>query len=71
MDKVPNFSECQPRFIAFCKAHGLMEGDDFKPYEYIIWVQEKVAEFRKLKGFKSHEPFTDVMHAEFTRFLGR
>ncbi|MBE2919991.1 hypothetical protein HPK02_14655 [Anoxybacillus flavithermus] len=71
MAKMPNFSECQPRFIAFCKAHGLTEGDDFKPYEYIIWVQEKVAEFRKLKGFKSHEPFTDGMHAEFTRFLGR
>lgn len=69
MAKVPNLAECQPRFIAYCKAHGLHEGDEWKSYEYINWINRKAAEYKRSIRKSYHDILTPVEHEEFTRFL--
>ncbi|HDR7208202.1 hypothetical protein [Bacillus cytotoxicus] len=51
--KVTNLEECQPRFVSFCKAHNLSEGDEWQTWDYMVWVANKANEFRRLHGLKN------------------
>lgn len=50
MAKVPNLVECQPRFVAYCKAHGLREGDEWQTWEYMAWISKKQRNFASYTG---------------------
>ena len=72
MAKVPNLAECQPRFVAYCEANGLHEGDEWQTWEYMAWISKKAAEFRKLHGLSRWDSFNKLGadgHKQFTRFL--
>jgi hypothetical protein len=74
MAKVPNLNECQPRFVAFCKAHNLTEGDYFKPHEYINWINEKASEFKKIHGLGRFDTLSKLGNdgqERFTEWLMR
>ncbi|WNF07460.1 hypothetical protein [Brevibacillus borstelensis] len=71
MAVVPPINRCQPRFVAYCRAHGLAEGDEWKPHEYITWILRMSDEFKRLKRMKHTDIFTRVLHEEFTEYLRR
>jgi hypothetical protein len=53
MTIIPNHKTFQPRFFLYMQAHGLTPGDEYKSYEYIIWVCGMVAEYKRSIG-KTH-----------------
>ncbi|KFN03252.1 hypothetical protein D0U04_13740 [Bacillus clarus] len=65
--KVTNLEECQPRFIAFCKAHNLSEGGEW----YMAWIGNKANEFRRLHGLKNWDSLGKLVngHVRFTKYL--
>lgn len=69
--KVTNLEECQPRFIAFCKAHDLSEGDEWQKWDYMAWIANKANEFRRLNGLKDWDSLGKLEngHARFTEYL--
>ncbi|MDP1457943.1 hypothetical protein Q8G37_15975 [Bacillus wiedmannii] len=69
--KVTNLAECQPRFIAFCKAHNLSEGDEWRTWDYTAWVANKANEFRRLHGLKNWDSLGTLVNGQdrFTEFL--
>jgi hypothetical protein len=46
----------QPYFKAFVLHHELQIGDSFVAHEYIIWIQGKWREWRRMKGFPENHP---------------
>lgn len=69
MAVVINLMECQPRFVAYCQANGLTEGDEFKTYEYIIWVSRMITDFKKSFGMKHTDTITSGMQEELTQWI--
>lgn len=51
--KVTNLEECQSRFVSFCKAHNLSEGDEWQTWDYMAWVSKKANELHGLKNWDS------------------
>ncbi|PAF08687.1 hypothetical protein CHH65_13955 [Shouchella clausii] len=39
-----------PRFVAYLIAKGLKPGDTWKSYEFMIWCNEIVRDYREAKG---------------------
>ncbi|MFP7288015.1 hypothetical protein SFC15_17510 [Shouchella clausii] len=39
-----------PRFVAYLIAQGLKPGDTWKSYEFMIWCNEIVRDYREAKG---------------------
>lgn len=64
---VPNVTECQPRFILYTRLMGLCEGDEWKPYEYMAWINGMVARYHQANG-RGDMYIRD--HNDFTRWIG-
>ncbi|MEI4802002.1 hypothetical protein WAZ07_11820 [Bacillus sp. FJAT-51639] len=69
--KVTNLAEYQPRFIAFCKAHNLSEGNNWKTRGYMAWISKKANGFRRLHGLDGWDSLGKLedRHAWFTEYL--
>ncbi|PGO61800.1 hypothetical protein CN980_29155 [Bacillus cereus] len=69
--KVTNLEECQPRFVSFCKAHNLSEGDEWQTWDYMAWISKKANEFRRLHGLKNWDSLGKLINGQdrFTEFL--
>ncbi|KYC94387.1 hypothetical protein B4102_3608 [Heyndrickxia sporothermodurans] len=48
-----DFETSQPRFIAFLLHHNIKPGDTIEMYEFMIWINKKEREFKKLHKINS------------------
>ncbi|MGI2709047.1 hypothetical protein [Bacillus cytotoxicus] len=69
--KVTNLEECEPRFVSFCKAHNLSEGDEWQTWDYMVWVANKANEFRRLHGLKNWDSLGKLENGQdrFKKYL--
>jgi hypothetical protein len=54
------------RFLAYL-LHNTVQPSEVKKYDYIIWIQKKASEFKKMKGVPTLS--SDELHTEFTEWL--
>ena len=60
----------QPRFLAYCKYYGLTpEHKDFKGENFLIFIFNQSADFKKSIGKNTGEPLSVKEHKDFTKYL--
>ena len=63
-------TDWQPRFLAYCKYYGIApEHKDFKGENFLIFIFNKSADFKKSIGKSIQEPLSPKEHKEFTKYL--
>lgn len=58
-----------PYFKAFIYKKNLKEGNEYKGYEYISWIDNKWQEWCKIFGRKYYEPKSEREHELFKEWL--
>ncbi|MED1742058.1 hypothetical protein P4U97_21610 [Bacillus swezeyi] len=67
--RAPNPDECQIRFKYFMIDNGLKEGDAYRGYDFINWISEVGAEYKKSIGKHYLDILTPHEQAKFTEFI--
>lgn len=65
----PNPAECQIRFKYFMIDKGLKEGDEYRGYDFINWISEMGAAFKKSIGKHYLDILTSREQEDFTEFI--
>lgn len=78
----PVRTDWQPRYLAYCRAHGTPDPDAMLARDserwpggcmtgYILWINERWREWRASRGMPGTDlvPVTEQEHAEFTEWL--
>ncbi len=68
-----------PRYLAYCVAHGEPDPDKMLTKDsarwtgcmtgYILWIQARWSEWRRLMGYKGSDPLWPIDHAMFDMWL--
>ncbi|QHM16601.1 hypothetical protein [Bacillus subtilis] len=66
MSIAPPYNECQIRFRYYMLSQGIKPGDEYKIYEYMIWINRMVIRYKKLKNEKITAP---IKQDDFTSFI--
>lgn len=64
MTTVPDLHTCQPRFVLYCTAHGMCEGDEWHTWAFMAWIGQIVARYKAERGVAY---ISD--HGDFTRWI--
>jgi len=56
--------------LAYCKAHGVKQGEEVKNTDYMFWIDKKHDDFRTLKGLPEHITLNEKENKEFLVFIG-
>lgn len=59
-----------PYVLAFCKAHGVKQGEEIKTTDYMFWIDKKHDDFRKLHGLPEHIQLNENQHKAFCAYIG-
>ncbi|MEK5396007.1 hypothetical protein [Paenibacillus sp. FSL K6-2859] len=65
---VENFTQYQPRFRAWLRSLGVIEGSSVMLFEYMSWVSRKADEYMSIAGITF---FNEGDHVNFTEWLLR
>ena len=59
-----------PYVLAFCKAHGVKEGQKIKIIDYMFWIDAKHDEFRTIYNLPEHIELNKKQQERFCSFIG-
>ena len=59
-----------PYVLAFCKAHGVKQGEKVKNIDYMFWIDKKHDDFRKLHNLPEHIQLNEKQHKAFCAYIG-
>ncbi|OYD12284.1 hypothetical protein CHR37_04825 [Bacillus velezensis] len=66
MSIAPPYDECQIRFRYFMLSQGIKPGDEYKVYDFMIWIDRMAIRYKKLKNENIATP---IKQDDFTRFI--
>jgi len=58
-----------PYLLAFFKVHNLSVGDTYVPADYIIWIDGKHEDFRKINKLPSHIELNEKECEKFIQYI--
>lgn len=58
-----------PYVLAFCKAHGVKQGEEVKNIDYMFWIDGKHDDFRRLHSLPEHIELTETENKHFLAFI--
>lgn len=66
-----NFETRNHRFVYWLLAKGKIIGEEYRMYEFIIWINQSVCEFKRISGFTENTPISHIhgFHSRFNEFL--
>lgn len=66
-----NLKTRNPRFVYYLQAKGKRVGHEYKIFEFIIWINQKVCKFKIENGFKEIDPLSHIhdFHKRFDAYL--
>ena len=59
-----------PYVLAYCKAHGVKQGEKVKNIDYMFWIDKKHDDFRKLHNLPEHIELNETENKHFLSFIG-
>ncbi|KAF1273317.1 MULTISPECIES: hypothetical protein [Bacillus amyloliquefaciens group] len=66
MSIAPPYDECQIRFRYYMLSQGIKPGDEYKVYEFMIWINRMAIRYKKLINENIATP---IKQDDFTRFI--
>lgn len=68
---VRNGKEQNPYLIAYFNKNNIVIGQEWKPWKYMAWIDNKHTEFRKLHNMPEHITLSDEQVRVFCEYINK